>query len=75
MLSLRPISALALRASLPRACAARAESTHTHMYDSKLYTDRLFPSPKRWPEYNRLIHRPEDGAVERVSGWVTAGAL
>ena len=42
------------------------ESTYTHMYDSKLYTDQLFSKPKRWPEYNKVIHPPEDGPVERV---------
>ncbi|XP_017461715.1 PREDICTED: 39S ribosomal protein L22, mitochondrial-like [Rhagoletis zephyria] len=35
------------------------------MHDDKLENDNIFPKPRRWPLYNDVVHKPEDGPVER----------
>lgn len=44
----------------------QSASVSTYMHDDKLENDNIFPKPRRWPLYNDVVHKPEDGPVERV---------
>lgn len=43
------------------------ESVYTYTHDNEMHMSRMYPKPERWPQYNDVVHNPEDGPVERVS--------
>lgn len=45
------------------------ESVYTYTHDNEMHMSRMYPKPERWPQYNDVVHNPEDGPVERVSFW------
>lgn len=53
-------------------CDSKSSTCHnkydawTYQHDQSIYSQRMFPTPKRWPRYNEIIHPPEQGQVERV---------
>lgn len=50
----------------PASLSVQSASVSTYMHDDKLHNDNIFPKPRRWPLYNDVVHKPEDGPVERV---------
>ena len=57
--------AVSLKQSLP--ATVQACSLATYVHDERNQQSLLYPKPKRWGRYNEIIHKPEDGPVERVN--------
>lgn len=57
-----------LKASAPASLSLvkRSLATETYVHNDHVQTEQLYSKPKRWPQYNEVVHRPEDGPVERV---------